>query len=155
MGFLSKLFGISGVAGEAAGKAVATAAAPVIDSVGAALDRLFTSDDEKAKAAFVIEQLRMHPQELQVELNKIEAGSTSWWVAGWRPYIGWVCGTSLAIYYIPQFAMASIIWAAACWSTGSIQPYPVSQISGLLELLGAMLGIAGMRTYEKVQGVGK
>jgi hypothetical protein len=142
MSFLATIFGGGA---EVAGKGVA---AP-IEAVGNALDKLFTSDDEKAAAAIVMEKLRQQPDALQVELNKIEAGSGNWFVAGWRPAIGWVCAISLAAYYWPQFVLASIIWVKQCLVGSQILPSPVGQIEGLMELVFAMLGLGLMRTVEK------
>lgn len=144
MGFLSKIFG--GVAGDAI-------AAPV-EAVGNVLDKLFTSDQEKLVAAQVMEKIKQHPQELQVEINKLESQHRSIFVAGWRPFIGWVCGLSLATYYIPQFTLAAVLWTRACWMAKALAPYPV-EATGLLELVLAMLGMATIRTVEKLGKVSK
>ena len=77
----------------------ATAAQP-IEAIGNVLDKLFTSDEEKLQANAVLEKLKQHPGELQVELNKIEAQHRSIFVAGWRPFIGWICGLGLANVYL-------------------------------------------------------
>jgi hypothetical protein len=145
---LGKLFGLLGAGG---GEAIAKP----IDALGNVFDKLFTSDAERAQAQAVLEKLRQYPAELQVELNKIEAAHRSIFVAGWRPFIGWVGGVSLGCYYIPQFVMASIIWTRQSWALGSLVPYPVTEISGLTELVIALLGLAGLRTYEKREGVTK
>lgn len=125
------------------------AAATPIEAIGNVFDKLFTSDEERAQAAAVMEKLRQHPGELQVQLNMVEAAHKSWFVAGWRPYIGWVCGTALALYYIPQFLLASIIWARLSWDAMTIVPYPIDDIDGLMELVIAMLGLGALRTIEK------
>lgn len=138
-------------AGSAAGQAVA---AP-IDAIGNVLDRLFTSDEEKAQAAAVLEKLRQHPDELQVELNKIEAASSSVFVAGWRPAIGWVCAASLAVYYIPRFAMGTALWCIAAWGQQSLPPLPEMGIGDILGLVGSLLGMSWLRTAEKKAGVAR
>lgn len=140
MGFLSFL----GVGAEA-GKAIATP----VKAIGEVFDELFTSDEERAAADTVMTKLQQEPAALQVKLNMVEAQHRSLFVAGWRPFIGWVCGASLGLYYIPQFAMASILWIRLCWSTSKLLPYPVTGIDGLLELMGGMLGLALLRTVEK------
>lgn len=148
MGFLATLFGAT--AAEA-GKTIATP----IEAIGNVFDKLFTSDEEKAQAQAVLAKLAQRPGELQVELNKVEAGHASIFVAGWRPAIGWVCAASLAVYYIPQFAMASVVWVRLSWSLDTLVPYPVSQIEGLMELVVAMLGLAGLRSIDKALGTSK
>lgn len=137
--------------GKSAGETISTP----IEAIGNAFDKLFTSDDERVQAAIVLEKLRQQPSILQAEINKLEAQHQSTFVSGWRPSIGWVCSISLGCYYIPQFLLASFIWAKMCLATGNIMPYPVGQISGLSELVYALLGLGAMRTVEKVQGVTK
>jgi hypothetical protein len=110
---------------------------------------LFTSDDERNAAKAVMQKLAQHPSELQVELNKVEATNRSIFVAGWRPWIGWVCGMALFTYYIPQYLMASILWTMTCWKTGSLVAYPITDIKDLTQLLIGMLGLATLRTTEK------
>jgi len=115
MGFLSKLL---------AGSAV-----ELIDATGNAFNKVFTNDEQRMQAQAVLEKLRQHPGELQVELNKLEAQSKSTWVNGWRPYVGWVCGTVLAIHVLP---------------------YP--GIPEIKEILVVMLGFGVYRTVEKLTG---
>ena len=91
---------------------------------------------------------------MQSEVNKIEAAHRTVFVAGWRPFIGWVCGVSLAAFYIPQFVMGSYMWVKICLAAGEITPYPMDD-TGLMQLVLAMLGMAGIRTYEKVAGKSK
>lgn len=129
MGFLSKIIGAS--------------AKEPIEAIGDVLDKLFTSDEERAQAKVVMEKLRQHPGELQVELNKIEAAHRSVFVAGWRPFIGWVCGVGLAFPFI--------INPVIQWYTG--EPGPVLPTESLTSLVLALLGLGAYRTYEK--GIGK
>ena len=86
----------------------------------------------------------------QIEVNKIEAASKSWFVAGWRPSVGWVC--SLAMMY--HFILAPMIQFAI--SIAGIQvDLPEFEFSQLSTILMAMLGMAGLRTYEKKEKVTK
>lgn len=132
------------------GKQAGDVIASPIEALGNVFDKLFTSDEEKLQAQAVLEKIAQQPQELQNEINKLEAQSKSWFVAGWRPAIGWVCATSLFTYYVPQFTMASILWTRACWNAQELVAYPVSQIDGLMQLVLAMLGLAAYRTIEKL-----
>ena len=81
-----------------------------IEAIGNVFDRLFTSDAERAQAEAVLEKLRQHPAELQVELNKIEAAHRSVFVAGWRPAVGWICALAVGWAYLghPLFLWAAI-----------------------------------------------
>ena len=119
-----------------------SAAAQPIEAVGNVFDKLFTSDDEKLQAQAVLEKLRQHPSELQIELNKIEAAHKSVFVAGWRPFIGWVCGAGLAFTFI----LNPIIQ----WKTGS--PGPELPVDIMTELVLALLGLGALRTAEKFGG---
>ena len=113
--------------------------------VGTALDELFTSDDERAQAAAIMEKLRQQPQALQAELNKMEAQHRSLLVAGWRPFIGWVCGAGLMFVFL--------INPVIQWATG--QPGPAMPAGVMTQLVVALLGLGGLRTAEKITGRAK
>lgn len=85
----------------------------------------------------------------QTDINKVEASSTSIFVAGWRPYVGWVCGTGLAISCIiaPLFT-----WLSAL--IGHPTQFPKLDDPLLQATLAGMLGLGHIsRTVEKIQGV--
>lgn len=144
---MPNLASILGLGGE-------TVAKPV-EALGNVFDRLFTSDEERLQARAVLEKLRQHPDELQVELNKIEAASASVFVAGWRPAIGWVCAASLAVYYIPRFVMGTTLWCLAAWGQQALPPLPEMGIGDILGLVGSLLGMSWLRTAEKKAGVAR
>lgn len=123
-----------------------------IKAVGEIIDNVYTSEGEKLDKQQLLERLRQAPSMAQVDLNKTEAQHRTLFVAGWRPYIGWVCGTGLAMYFLPQYAMASILWTKLCWEAQQIVPYPVTP-DALMELVIAMLGLGTLRTLEKFKGV--
>ncbi|HDI79258.1 MAG TPA: hypothetical protein ENF54_06435, partial [Desulfobacteraceae bacterium] len=91
--------------------------------------------------------------QIQAQTNIAEAKHPSVFVAGWRPYIGWVLGTAIALYYIPQFTLASMLWVKMSWAAGKLIPFPIQDISGLTQLIMGMLGLGALRTYEKKIGV--
>ena len=86
----------------------------------------------------------------QVEVNKIEAGHGSVFVAGWRPAIGWVCAAALAWAFIVA-PIAS--WGMAVF--GLRETLPAIGTDNLFELVLAMLGLGGLRTFEKLRGVAR
>ena len=118
-----------------------------VEAIGNVFDKLFTSEEEKLQAQAVLEKLKQHPAELQVALNKIEAAHRSVFVAGWRPAVGWICAAGVGWAYLghPLF-----LWAAALFSPG-LDP-PAIETDGLFELVLAMLGMAGLRSFEKAKG---
>lgn len=140
MSFLGGLF-------KAGGK---TLASPV-EAVGNVLDKLFTSKDEKLTHEEVRMRLMMKPAQAQIELNKLEAQHRSNFVAGWRPFIGWVCGIALAYNFIVRDLIS---WGIRLHDT-SIEPAPELAMEHLLTVLLGMLGLGGLRTYEKIKKVAK
>lgn len=98
----------------------------------------------------------------QIEIDKIEAASPHFWNSGWRPYIGWICGTVVALFYIPYALAAVALWSVASWkgimlshdlTTFVLPPKPEIGMADVIMLLSSLLGIAGLRTYEKSQGI--
>ena len=127
------------------------AALPIVGNlISGLLDCL--SGDKKAQAEQALKLLEMAQTEAQAqsEINKAEAASGSIFVGGWRPFIGWVCGAALAFQYIVR---PFWIWAIAVWWPNS--PIPPGLDSNLWELMLGMLGLGGLRSFEKVRGIGK
>jgi len=121
---------------------ILTAASHPIEAISKVLDKLFTTEEERANAQAIIEKLRQHPDELQVELNKLETVQHSLFIAGWRPFIGYVCGAGLA--------MAFIINPIIQWITA--KPGPVVPMGAMFDLVLALLGLGTLRTVEKLRG---
>jgi hypothetical protein len=79
---------------------------------------------------------------VQSEINKMEAQHRSIFVAGWRPFIGWICGLALAYNFIIRDLIA--------WVSPDIMP-PAIQMDQLITILLGMLGLGGLRTFEKIK----
>ena len=141
VGWLAKMLG------KATGAGVGTA----VESVGNVLDKLFTSKDEKLTHEEVRMRLMLKPGIAQVELNKLEAQHRSRFVAGWRPFIGWVCGIALAYNFIARDIIAWILKM----NYPLLDPPPELAMEHLLTVLMGMLGLGGLRTYEKIKGKAK
>jgi hypothetical protein len=131
--------------------AIVTALLPAL---GTLVDRLIPdrAAAEEAKAEMEAELIRASNEAAlaQVEVNKIEAGHSSVFVAGWRPSIGWVCAAGLA--------WAFVVAPVASWALmvlGIKAELPAIQFDHLFELVLAMLGIGGLRTFEKLRGVAR
>ena len=87
----------------------------------------------------------LDPNELisiQTKINEIEAGHRTVFVAGWRPFIGWVCGVALAYNFV--------IRDLFIWITKTADAPPALQMEHLMTVLLGMLGLGGLRTFEKV-----
>lgn len=104
----------------------------------------------RAKQELTLELVRIDAEERmsQVELNKVEAAHSSIFVAGWRPFIGWVGGLSLAWTFLVH---PLITWVATV--SGYTGTFPVLDTDPLMTLVMAMLGVGAMRSFDKVKGV--
>lgn len=131
MGLLSKLIG-------------GTAVEP-IQAVGKVAEGIFGSKDRKLTHQEFMAELAAQPQTAMQELSKIEAQHRSVFVAGWRPFIGWVCGVGLSF----TFVLNPIIQ----WITSSPGPELPSEI--MYNMVLALLGLGALRTAEKFQGRAK
>lgn len=84
----------------------------------------------------------------QTDTNKAEASSTNVFVAGWRPFVGWICGAGFGV----QFVIGPLCeWGASL--AGHPIKFPQMDLGTMMPLLLGMLGLGGMRTAEKMQGV--
>jgi hypothetical protein len=127
----------------------------LIGPVTGLLDKFIEDKDQKNKLAFELATMAdNHAQELakgQIEINKAEAASGSLFKGGWRPCIGWVCGAAFAYHFVLQPILLFVVAL-----TGTELPtLPEFDMSTLLPVLGGMLGIGGLRSYEKKQGLTK
>ena len=109
----------------------------------------FKTKDDISGLGLEIRQLikgkEIDPQkliELQAEINKIEAQHRTIFVAGWRPFIGWVCGFALAYNFVLRDLLV--------WYFGEATAPPALQMEHLITVLIGMLGLGGMRTFEKL-----
>lgn len=87
----------------------------------------------------------------QLEINKQEAKHGSIFVAGWRPFIGWVCGSAL----VWNFILRPIVSWVAFLNGYDMVGIPELDTAELTTILLGMLGLGGLRTYEKRLGVAR
>lgn len=127
--------------------------APLLELGSGLINRLFPDPEKKAAAELELLKLtqagELQTILKQLEINAQEAANPSVFVSGWRPAVGWVCGFGLAYQAIFHNILS---WLAVIYS----KPMPPEINSDILiYVLGGMLGIAGLRTYEKKSGVTK
>jgi hypothetical protein len=125
----------------------------LLSIVGEAIGRFLPEDKEaRAKAERDIEaQLSAHLATIdlaQLEVSKQEAAHRSIFVAGWRPFIGWSCGSALAWTYIVQPVLSFILA-----QTGHLVPLPLLDMGQMMPVLMGLLGLGGLRTFEKFKKV--
>ena len=136
----------------------------IVKGVGSIADDLFTSDEERLKIALQERQLSATLVQGQLDINKAEAQHKSVFVAGWRPFIGWVGGIALAYQFV-LYPLLVWIWAlgqANGWIPCYIDPQqaagectfaapPVFDSGPLFAIVTGMLGIGTMRSYDKLK----
>lgn len=118
------------------------------------IDKLFTTDEERENAKLRLIELEQKGQLAQIAVNAVEAKHESIFVSGWRPFIGWVCGIAFAYNFIIQPFLLFAIWAVTTYTGVSFPTatLPELDMASLLAVLGGILGLGGLRTYEKRTG---
>lgn len=123
---------------EFIGKLTTAGATNMLDSVANNIDSFVETKDEKREAMMALAQA-------QIDLNKQEAQHRKIFVSGWRPMVGWICAIALAYNFIIRDLMAWVIL-----NTGeAITLPPALAMEHLMTILLGMLGLGGLRTYEK------
>ena len=126
--------------------------APILGNV---LDRFFPDKEKAAEAQRAIETALLENAAqinlAQIEVNKEEAQHRTVFVAGWRPFIGWVCGIALAWHFVGVPVTLFFI----AWSGAEVPELPVFDMNSLMTVLTGMLGLGGLRTFEKMKGLTK
>ncbi|UOF80177.1 holin [Caudoviricetes sp.] len=126
----------------------------VVKAIGDTADKLFTSDEErlekkneliKANREFDYQENKLiaEQNQAQAKVNEVEAASNNWFVAGWRPCIGWVGATALAYQFI--------LYPLLCWLPLDKAPPAPLDYTMLYTLITGMLGIAGLRSFDKLK----
>ena len=127
----------------------------LIGPVTGLLDKFIEDKDQKAKLAHEIATMsEKHAQQIalaQIEVNKSEAASGSLFKGGWRPAVGWVCAIAFAYHFI----LKDLIVFGCAVAGIEVPELPEFDMGTLLTVLGGMLGIGSLRTYEKQKGLTK
>ena len=122
----------------------------LIDPISNILDKFVADKDLKQKLEHELKTELHRANMAQIEVNKVEAQHRTVFVAGWRPFTGWVCATALAYHFILEPVIVFIL------ALYNIQlTLPQFDMGSLLTVLMGMLGLGGLRTYEKKQGLTK
>jgi hypothetical protein len=118
----------------------------LIQPVSDILDKFVADKDLKTKLSHELEREIISLNKAQLEVNKVEAKHSNIFVSGWRPFIGWCCGLSLAYHFIIEPVVQYILIV-----NGINFETPEFDFSQLSTIVMAMLGMSGLRTYEKIK----
>lgn len=136
----------------------------IFSTIGDLIDDLHTSDKERLDAQIELQKLGIETAKIeasliqgQIEVNKVEAQHSNIFVSGWRPAIGWIGAASMAYQFIlyPLLVWGWSLMQSWGWVPLTLQPPPMLDTDALWVILSGMLGIAGMRTVEKVKSVAR
>lgn len=122
-----------------------TGVGAVADLAGSIIGKIWPDKSEQEKQELAAAVMVVNGQ---LQINQAEAGNPSVFVSGWRPFIGWVCGAACAWNWI-GIPLAKVLLAALALQL-DLAPADLGQMWPVL--LG-MLGLGGLRTVEKIQGV--
>ena len=121
-----------------------------LKTISKVIDDLHTSDEEKLDKKILMQRLQQKLAEKQLDVNAKEAGHRSIFVSGWRPFIGWCGGFALAFEFILSPAVE---WYSKF--AGLNLTAPEIQTGPFLAIVTSMLGVAGLRSFEKSKGLTK
>ena len=120
----------------------------IVGVAGNVLDKFVADKDLKANLDHALKPACHSANLAQIEINKQEAAHKSMFVAGWRPFVGWTCGVALAYHFVISPILSFVLVLA-----GVQISMPTFEFSQLSTILMGMLGLGGLRSYEKMKGV--
>ena len=127
----------------------------LIGPVTGLLDKFVEDKDQKNKLAHELATMAdRHAQELakgQLAINAEEAKSKNIFVSGWRPSVGWCCSLALFAHFL-VFPTMDVV---AAYMGIEAVAYPAFDMDSLMTVLLGLLGLGGMRSFEKYKGVSK
>ena len=126
----------------------------LVGPIAKLLDKVIPDADERTRLAHEIATLAERQAheiaKAQIEVNKQEASNHSLFVSGWRPSVGWICAIGLATNYL---------FVPICNFILTINKWPITvpalDLSEMMPVLLGMLGLGGLRTYEKTKDVAR
>lgn len=117
------------------------------------VNKIWPDADEKQKEEAQLAVLEItqdyNLQQGQLDINKVEAANVNIFVSGWRPFIGWVCGFAL-VYAAILEPLARFVATVYIKYVGA---FPIIDTTITMQVLFGLLGLGGMRTFEKFKGV--
>lgn len=112
------------------------------------IDKFIPDPAERVKAEQALRADLMAWDKAQTDVNAVEAQHANIWVSGWRPALGWTCALAFLLIYVVG---PLVTWASTL--AGNPVPLPSFNVEALMSLTLGMIGLGGLRTFEKVKGV--
>lgn len=129
--------------------------ASLLGPVSGLLNKIVPDANERARLAHEIATMAdKYAHELavaQIEVNRAEAASDSVFKGGWRPFIGWTCGAAFAYHFVLQPVCIFVL----VYNGHEVPSMPAFDMASLMTVLMGMLGLGGLRTFEKFKGCDK
>lgn len=122
----------------------------LVEPLSKILDKVVVDKDLKAQLRHEITTELHRANMAQIEVNKVEAAHKNMFVSGWRPFVGWCCAAALAYHFIFQPILVFILSLSGIAIT-----LPEFDMNSLMTVLLGMLGLGGMRSLEKINGVAR
>jgi Holin of 3TMs, for gene-transfer release len=118
-------------------------------------EKMSEADRAKLEAEITLELSKQDWEGIkgQLQINLEEAKSTNWFVAGWRPCIGWICGAAFAWHFVLEPLLSWVLVVIFHYSFGA--SLPKFDMESLLTVLLGMLGLGGLRTFEKYKEISR
>lgn len=123
----------------------------IIEGVGKIADDLYTTEKETRELDLKEKELDQRIDLAQIEVNTESAKNTNWFVSGGRPFVIWVCAAALAYASIVE-PVARFVAQVLFNYTGA---FPVIDTDITMQMLAGLLGLSGMRSFDKVKGVAR
>lgn len=124
--------------------------ASITDQVMKVVNKFIPDPADKVKAEQALRADLLSWDKMQADVNAVEAQHQNIFVSGWRPALGWTCAFAFAFIYVIG---PLVTWASTL--AGRPVPLPSFNADALMSLTFGMLGIAGMRSWEKAKGIAK
>jgi hypothetical protein len=128
----------------------------IADLANTVVGKIWPDKSEQEKLALqnqlTIELAQTDLVKSQLAVNQAEAANPSWFVAGARPAVMWICAVALALYYWPTFILGEVLWVQACMAGHGLVAHPDLGIGDLMGVLAPLLGISTLRTVDKIKG---
>lgn len=136
----------------------------VVPVIGSLLDKLIPDKDAREKVEARLKEISLSGELerdiAQIRANMMEGSHHSIFVAGWRPWIGWICGTSILLGAIVKIFLPALIVVISAFTDGDtsrlqalLDGLKTVDVSFFYPIVLGMLGLGGMRSYEKRHGV--